>query len=424
MRTWYGVVAVALALVGCKKDADVPARSPPAVAPTPVLPVTKEPTWYRAIVRAKDGVEVRFLLGIRGTGADTRVVYKIGRYELENPATFDGAHLAVPLPIHQTAVDATVGKDGSLAGTFSASWRAWGASSLELAATPVAAPTLGALETVPSDKPPLDFGEATATWRVVLPDTGTARLAISQQAPGDFDAVMTISTGNIVYLAGNGRGDQLTLTGFDGTAGYRIELALDAEHRTGHGKWTAGHRLDWRETVTATRGDFKLAVVGKATDPHAKVELPLVPELAHLEPGPLLVELTGSWCATCRYAAPVLRDLYREYHPKGMQFVSLLYEFTTDKAVNEAQAAEYRKLYGITWPLVPVPGMLQEYLDMFPTNISEISPMSFPTALFLAADGTLVGMHPGFPSPAAAEDQKRAIADYRALIERSLAASK
>jgi thiol-disulfide isomerase/thioredoxin len=423
-------VLATLSLLACKREvapvpAPAPAAPPPAAAAQAIATqphaADAGPTWYRAVVRASDGVEAWFFLGVPPARVPGQAVFKVGSHEVRGDATFDGKALRVPLAVHQTAVEATVDPDGTLHGNFSTSWRAWGASSLPLTATPVTAPETSALATVGAGAA-LDLGQPHSVWRVALHDSGLARLVIDQTAPGDFAARLMLDTGNIIYLAGNGRGAAIVLCGFDGTSAYRLELTLGTDHARGRGRFFGGHRLDWREALTATRGpDFTLAIKPKATRPGIKIGLPDHPALAALEPGPLVVEIGGSWCSTCRNAAPFFVELYRQYQPRGLRMLTLLYEFSDDRALDASQAETFKRTYGATWPVAPISGSVDDLSDILPTGLSDVNPAGFPITLFLAADHSLVALHAGFPAADAPGEFDRVAAEFRANIETLLA---
>ena len=426
MASAHLTVLVAFSLLGCKREAE-PKTHAPVTAPVPATSLDagvadRGPTWYRAVIRATDGIEVPFFLGVPAPGAPGQAVFKIGGHEVRSDATFDGKILKIPLTVHQTAVDGIVGQDGILRGSFSTSWRAWGTSSLPLTATKVVAPTSGTLATVASAAAVLDLGAPRTVWRLAMQDSGLAKLVVNQIAPGDFDGLLLLDTGNIIYVAGNGRGDAVVLTGFDGTAGYRLELALGADRTRARGAYYGGHRLDWRETLTATRGaDFTLALKPKAAQPGAKIGLPDAPELAALGPGPLVVEISGSWCSTCRNAAPFLVELYREYQRRGLAMVTLLYEFSDDRVADAKQAETFKKAYGVTWPVVPISGGMDSFSEIMPSGLADLNPGGFPLTLFLAPDRSLVAIHAGFPAADATDEFRRVAAEFRATIETLLA---
>src|SRR6476619_6042050 len=120
MRSPHLSVAVVLSLLGCKREVELPAHAPvtaashdagaagdaAAVAAAAAIDAgvaERSPTWYRAVVRAADGVEVGFFLGVPPPGATGQAVFRVGGHEGRSAATFDGTQLHVPLPAHQTA---------------------------------------------------------------------------------------------------------------------------------------------------------------------------------------------------------------------------------------------------------------------------------------------------------------------------------
>ena len=416
---------VALALLGCKRESE---HHPQAIAPSPAHDadtVEHAPAWYRATVRAADGVESPFLLGVPAAGAPGQAIFRVGSHDVENAATFDGKTLTVAMAVNQTTVAATLGPDGVLRGSFAASGPMWGSSSLALTATKIAAPTVSALATAGTAGTALDLGEPRTVWRLAMSGSGEAKLVVDQTAPGELVAVMYFATGNIVYLAGDGRGDAIVLSGFDGAATYRLELAVVADRAHASGKFFGGKRLDWRETLSATRGaDFALAIDTRPTQPGVKIGFPNQPELAALPPGPLLVEISASWCSTCRDAAPFLTELAHTYGPRGLGMVTLLYDLTDDRAADAKQAALFKATYGVTWPVVAVSGGLDVLPEILPSGVVGMNPAGFPITLFLAADRTLVALHAGFPAADASDEFRRVTAEFRATIETLLARSK
>ncbi len=434
MRPCRGMlVLTVLAVAACRGDA--PRRAPPVpvASGVPVAPVVPDAavraaTWYRAVIRSADGTEVPFFLGFDPAAHGGEAIFKAGSHEVRTGATFDGETLDAPMAVHQTAVHGSVGPTGTLSGTFSTSWKSWGASSLPFEAHLVSAPALGALDPLmplpgqPAE-PPLDLGEPRTVWRIAMAESGAGRLVLTQHAPGELEGVIAFDTGNRVDLAGTARGHRVALTGFDGTAGYRLELDLDAASTHARGHWIAGHRLDWREDFTARRGpDFELAEKTKAASKRAVITLPDLPELRALPAGPLVVELAGSWCSTCRSAAPFLVALERDYHARGLQMVTLLYELTGDPATDAKQVATFRQTYGVTWPVVAVPGDVDHFAEIIPGGLRDVDPGGFPMMLFLAADRTLVGLHAGFPGATDTVDRAHAEATIRATVDRLLGA--
>jgi len=422
-----------VAAAACRDKAPPPApapapTSPPAVAAAPLdataiavdAAASDEPrAWYRATLLAKDKTETSFLLGLPPAGGAS-VIFRSGTHDVRVPATREANRLSVPLPVHSTTLDVTLNAEGtSGTGTFASTSKVFGTGSLPVALTALDAPSTKALATVPAGTP-LDLGEPTTVWRVALSERGTARLEVHQLEPGVFEATMLAETGKYDYVAGTGAGNSMVLTGFDGTSGYRLALTLAPDKKSAKGSWSLGYQVDWKQTATAKRGpDFVLKLKNEATTGRP-VKLPDMPELAALAaPGkPLVVELAGSWCSTCRNAAPHLVELAKEWRPKGVEFVTLLYEFSDDPAADDIQAKAFRDAYGITWPVIPVPGTQSDYSEIIPQGMGTLDPDGFPITLFVRADRTLAAAHIGFPaSDAARSEYDHAMAEMRAHLE-------
>jgi thiol-disulfide isomerase/thioredoxin len=432
MMNFRSVLPIVLCLLGCKQGGDAERQAAPTTPPQPSQPAPADAaradapakaalTWYRASLRGKNGVEAFFFMGVPAANTPGDAIIKVGRHEVPQRVTFDGKTLEIPMPVQQCKFQATVGPDGGLTGTLSGTWRVIGNWSLPLVATKVAAPTASALATVPGDAPVLDLGEPRTVWKVKLKESGIAKLVVTQLAPGDFEGLLFIDTGNLMSMAGNGRGDALVLTGTDGFSSYRLELTLDKERKHARGLNGIVARAEKPETLTATRGaDFAFTTKPRAERPGVKIALPDLPEVASLPRGPLVVEIGGTWCATCRLAAPLLHDLYSKYHSKGLQMITLLYELTDDPKQDAEQAAMFKTTYEVPWTVVAVPGSVDKFVDIIPQGITNVDPSGFPMMFFLDADRSLVAIHAGFPPPDS-EEFAVVAAEFRANIEKLLA---
>jgi cytochrome c biogenesis protein CcmG/thiol:disulfide interchange protein DsbE len=58
----------------------------------------------------------------------------------------------------------------------------------------------------------------------------------------------------------------------------------------------------------------------------------------------------ASWCVPCRRETPALEAFYRQWRPRGMELVGILYNDTVEAAL------AFRQELGGTWPLVDDPG--------------------------------------------------------------------
>ncbi len=411
---------MAVACSQSARDDKTPPVSVPAdvAAPATLQHAASGPVWYRAVLTGSDGSEFPFFLRLPSIGNPDRAVIKVGDYETATEAAVDGKSVRVLFNVSKTALEAKVEANGALDGVFVASWKGLGPSSMKLSATRVDAPDLAALATV-SGETPSDLGNDPSVWRLVLSDKTVGKLRVTQVGPGNFKAILSTDAGDIVYLAGNGRRSEMVLTGFDGTTPTRVGFMLGPDKKTSKGTYQAGDKLDSRETFTATRGpDFELKPTLRPTRPGVKISMAA---LAGLEGRPVMLELAGSWCSTCRDAAPFLAEIYKTYHPRGLEVVTLLYEFTDDAGYNALQVQTYKKAFGVTWKVVPMAGDIDHFLDITPPELADLTPSGFPVTMFLDANHSLREVHAGFPAPSAKEEYAQVTAKYRTNIEAILA---
>jgi len=134
--------------------------------------------------------------------------------------------------------------------------------------------------------------------------------------------------------------------------------------------------------------------------------------------GPTIIEVFGSWCPNCHDAADYLAELQETYRNRGLRVVGLAFELTDDLDRSVKQVRLYQKRHGAQWPVL-VAGLADKALA------SEALPVldrirSFPTAIFIDANGTVRGVHTGFTGPATGDANLQMRAEYDAVIEAML----
>jgi peroxiredoxin len=77
-----------------------------------------------------------------------------------------------------------------------------------------------------------------------------------------------------------------------------------------------------------------------------RFELPLVGESGHFDLAaqrgkPVVMEVFASWCGTCRRAAPVLEEAYRQHSPNEVTFLGVSVD---DTAGDAARAKEHWRI--------------------------------------------------------------------------------
>ncbi len=134
----------------------------------------------------------------------------------------------------------------------------------------------------------------------------------------------------------------------------------------------------------------------------------------------VMVDIFGTWCPNCHDAAPTLVELYRTYHARGFEAVSLAYEVTGDPAVDGALVARFRDKFGVPWPIL-LAGVNDT--DLTAATLPQLEGFTaYPTLLFLDRSGRVRKIHAGFYGPATGAQYTKLRADLHSYIEELLAA--
>lgn len=272
---------------------------------------------------------------------------------------------------------------------------------------------------------PLDVA---GRWRVqfardTFPAVGIFEAA--PDAPGEVRATFITATGDYRYLSGTARGKTLALSCFDGAHAFLFRATLREDGALAGDFWSGA---TWHETWTAVR-DPKAAL----PDPFGLVEVDHTVDLGELTyPGldgtpralkstfgrVTLVQLFGTWCPNCGDAGLLLRELEREYGPRGLAVVGLAFEHGQDVAAHRARVAAYVERRGGGWPvLLAGPSDKAGARAAFPV-LTRV--LAYPTTLFVDEDGVVRSVHSGFAGPATGAEHDALRAAFRARIERLL----
>src|SRR5688572_32350676 len=133
----------------------------------------------------------------------------------------------------------------------------------------------------------------------------------------------------------------------------------------------------------------------------------------------VVVSLGGSWCPNCHDEAMFLVPFYKEYRPKGVEIIALMFE-RHGEFERAAQAVRgYRKDLGIQFPTL-IAGLSET------EDASKALPMlsgiyGYPTTLIIDRKGVVRDTHVGFSGPATGRHYDEYVAEFRALIDQLVA---
>lgn len=257
-----------------------------------------------------------------------------------------------------------------------------------------------------------------------LQDWGTSpRVFELRNGRAGLEGTIISNTGDYGHFSGAAAADSFALARFDGSFVYLLTGRLDGD--TLRGVFHAGLRSQTPWKAVRSSGAPHLKQPGEITSADTTTPFHFDFRDAHgrrvrsddarFKGKVVVVDIFGSWCPTCHYAAPELVRLYKKYHSRGLEMVGLAYEVTGDTAVDARQVRRYREKFKI-----PFPSLLAG------TNDTEAAAAtlpqlrgftSFPTTIFLGRDGRVRRVHAGFYGPATGKQHTRLIQDFEREIE-------
>jgi thiol-disulfide isomerase/thioredoxin len=251
-------------------------------------------------------------------------------------------------------------------------------------------------------------------------------LEIRAGGPG-LEAAVLSNTGDLGLFSGGSAGDSLFVSRFDGVSVYVLAGRLTGD--TLRGVFHAGLRTQTPFVAVRSDGAPHLAAPTALTSADTTTPFHFgFPDLEgrlvtqddpRFRGKVVLVDIFGSWCVTCHEATPDLLAIYREYHPRGVEFLGLGYEVTGDSTADNPQIRRFRDKFGIPWPLLFAGASIVEETAASLPQLHGFT--AYPTTLFLGRDGRIREVYAGFRGPATGAQHERQLADYRRLLDALLA---
>ncbi len=264
-------------------------------------------------------------------------------------------------------------------------------------------------------------------WQAEFVDEDGSSVAVGEfsQSGQKVKGTFLTPTGDYRFLAGSAVGNRLRLSAFDGAHAFLFDAQLQDGQLSG-GFWS---RDTYHATWTAELNDEAYAVLPdswdmvKITTEDQSVAFAfedLNGQLVQLtderfQGKPVLINLFGTWCPNCNDEAPVLVDFYDKYHADGLEIVGLAFEFTDDVERDKKQIAEFKKRYGIQYPLLRAgindkaeAAKILGFLDQV---------VAYPTSIFLNREHKVVNIHSGFAGPGTGDHFKKLVAELEQQIK-------
>jgi thiol-disulfide isomerase/thioredoxin len=371
-------------------------------------------------------IQVPFEFGIAQTASGVSGWFFNGDERVTSDSGhFEAGHLVLDFPTYGRRVDVQLGADGSLSGSYGpaaagSTLRTYPFSARRApapgSAAHVKAPSIEGLWIVPADSG--KNGEK--SWRFIVHQAGPQIRAAILRVDGDTGA-----------LTGKWQDGKFVLSHFDGARPLLIEVSPAPDHTlaillrnsNGTNATLAGYRAV----------DAKARGLPEAADPEAHTRIkdpnqPLefsFPDLAgHLVSNTdsrfagkvLVIDVAGSWCPNCHDEAPFLETLYRRYHDRGLEIVTLSFE-EPEQYANPVRLRAFVRDFGLQYTVL-LAGTLDDLHARLPQAVDLDA---YPTTFFVGRDGLVKSIHAGFAAAATGSFNTQLKQDFTATIEKLLA---
>ncbi len=249
-------------------------------------------------------------------------------------------------------------------------------------------------------------------WDVTITrGNGTPRKALAEfEQNGDkLTGSFITPSGDYRFLEGIVTGDSLKLSTFDGAHAYTFYAKIAGANGITGGVFYSGY--NGKETWVAIKDKNAKEPVQEQPTKLREGESKLNFTFKDLEGKPVsinderfknkvvVVQIMGSWCPNCLDETKFLSDFYNKYRSKGVEVVSLAYEYSTDWDRSVKSLRKFQKLFNVQYPML-ITGVTSTDEQKTEKTLPQLTPIrSFPTSIFLDKKGNVSEIHSVFYGP-------------------------
>jgi thiol-disulfide isomerase/thioredoxin len=393
IKNWLSASLILVALAGCQPGEESSAESQNN---TPTLPTKSG----KAVIMLNDSTELAFTFKV-GTADSLGQPFTIfnGDEEVKAKAQFiSNDSVKITLPVFANYIKAKWNGTALTGHYFNPD-----ATDYQL---PFSASFSDTNRFVVEEKPCCSINKK---WRVRLaPGSEDEEPAIAyfEQEDQKVTGTFLTETGDYRFLEGSLSGTKLQLSAFDGAHLFYFSAEVENSQemkghfysgRSYHTSWLAFRDDDFElanpDTLTYLKEGYENLAFTFPTLAGKEVSL----SDAAYQGKPVIVQIMGSWCPNCMDETRYLKEVYEEYHPKGLEFIALTFERARDKAYAEKRVEKMVKDLEIPYPVL-IAGYTRE------DKAAELLPMlnhvmSYPTTIYLDANDNVQKIHTGFSGP-------------------------
>jgi peroxiredoxin len=368
------------------------------------------------------GQQVPVRLEITGSGNDLHAALLNGpESSPASSAVFTGDHLLLSFNYYAKTLDATLA-DGRLSGTFGTVATRYPVS-------------LSAHERV-SDTAKQGTQDINGDWEIAVRSAkgeSAWQLRVEPAKAAEIKAVIQRIDGDTGSLYGSWTGRAYQISHFTAAGPALYTLAPQADGTLLVSNLLRADVNDQQNLVARRPAEARAAKLVGPTDPTQQTTMKdpsarfkfSFPDLngkvvSNTDPQfdgkVVIVAIGGSWCPNCHDEAPFLESLYKQFHSRGLEIVSLSFE-EADQLKDPARLRAFIAKYGLTYTVL-VAGETEQLNEKVPQAVNL---NCWPTSFFLGRNGRVREVHAGFAGPANPPAHEALMHEVTELVETLLA---
>lgn len=128
----------------------------------------------------------------------------------------------------------------------------------------------------------------------------------------------------------------------------------------------------------------------------------------------VLVNIMGSWCPNCHEEIPLLKELWAKFHDKGLEIISLAFEYTGEAERDLRQLRLFQARYKPPYPILYA-GATEDMEKTLP-QLENFG--AYPTNIYIGRDGRVKLIHAGFDGPSTGARHVQLKREIAELVEK------
>lgn len=216
--------------------------------------------------------------------------------------------------------------------------------------------------------------------------------------------------GDYRFLEGVVSGDSLFLSGFDGGYALYFTAKINEGNQLTGGRFYSGNAA--ASTWEGTKDDNAVLKnpdnITKVKPGAGKLDFSF-PDLKgnmvslqdeQFKNKVVVIQIMGSWCPNCVDETKFFMDNYDYYTSRGVAFLGISYERTTDFDASVKALQPFQNRFQIPYPILIPPVAVSDTLRTEKTLPQIENIIAFPTTIFIDKQGNIRKIHSGFDGPA------------------------